>query len=158
MEFYTIGVYNTTEAEFFAKLSDKHIDTFCDIRQRRGVRGSKYAFVNSNRLQQRLGEMQIRYGHVDKLAPTKDIRELQHADDASKGLLKSTRTELGPVFALEYERRILDSFDMDAFIDMLDTQGASRVALFCVEAHASACHRSLVAKRLQQKGYLVKDL
>jgi hypothetical protein len=27
---------------------------FCDIRQRRGVRGAKYSFVNSNRLQQKL--------------------------------------------------------------------------------------------------------
>jgi len=46
MEFYTIGVYNSTEKEFFDKLTKNNIDTFCDIRQRRGVRGSKYAFVN----------------------------------------------------------------------------------------------------------------
>ena len=40
MKIYTIGVYNSTEQEFFNKLVDNNIDTFCDIRQRRGVRGS----------------------------------------------------------------------------------------------------------------------
>ncbi len=45
MEFFTIGVYNSSENEFFNKLTENHIDTFCDIRQRRGVRGSQYSFV-----------------------------------------------------------------------------------------------------------------
>jgi len=57
MEFYTIGVYNSTEQEYFKKLTDNNIDTFCDIRQRRGVRGSQYSFVNSNRLQAKLNEL-----------------------------------------------------------------------------------------------------
>lgn len=56
MEFFTIGVYNSTEKEFFDKLTQNNIDTFCDIRQRRGVRGAKYAFVNKNRLEQRLNK------------------------------------------------------------------------------------------------------
>jgi len=57
MKFYTIGVYNSTEQEYFKKLTDNNIDTFCDIRQRRGVRGSQYSFVNSNRLQAKLNEL-----------------------------------------------------------------------------------------------------
>ena len=44
---YTMGVYGSTEASFFKKLEQNNIDTFCDIRQRRGVRGSKYRYVNS---------------------------------------------------------------------------------------------------------------
>lgn len=158
MKFYTIGVYHTSEPEFFAKLTDNRIDTFCDIRQRRGVRGSQYAFVNSQRLQQRLAELGINYGHVERLAPTKEIRELQHADDVRKGVIKSERRELGPVFAKEYEHRILGQFDLDQFVDRLEDQGASRVVLFCVEQHPAACHRSLVAKRLKDQGYEVKDL
>ena len=55
--FFTIGVYNSTESEFFQKLKSNGIDTFCDIRQRRGVRGKKYSFVNSNRLQNRLRDL-----------------------------------------------------------------------------------------------------
>ena len=37
MKFYTIGVYNSTEQEFFNKLIKNNIDAFYDIRQRRGV-------------------------------------------------------------------------------------------------------------------------
>ena len=47
MKIFTIGVYNSSETHFFDKLKNNHIDVFCDIRQRRGVRGRKYAFVNS---------------------------------------------------------------------------------------------------------------
>lgn len=81
MEFYTLGVYNSTEKEFFDKLLEGEIDTFCDIRQRRGVRGAKYAFVNSARLQKKLNELGIKYIYVPNLAPTTEIRELQKVQD-----------------------------------------------------------------------------
>ncbi|GHT08753.1 hypothetical protein AGMMS49525_17880 [Bacteroidia bacterium] len=57
MRLYTIGVYGSTEKEFFNKLVENRIDTFCDIRQRRGVRGSEYAFVNNNYLQRKLAAL-----------------------------------------------------------------------------------------------------
>ena len=44
---FTIGVYGSTENSFFEKLAQSRIDLFCDIRQRRGVRGSQYKYVNS---------------------------------------------------------------------------------------------------------------
>jgi hypothetical protein len=31
MTFYTIGVYASTEHEFFQKIIDNEIDTFCDV-------------------------------------------------------------------------------------------------------------------------------
>lgn len=151
MEFFTIGVYNSTEEEFFKKLIENRIDTFCDIRQRRAVRGSKYAFVNSNRLQNRLGELEIKYGHVLQLAPSKEIRELQKQADIQKGELKSERQELGEVFKSEYRKKVLDNFDFDTFIDNLENVGSSRVVLFCVEERPEACHRSIVSKKLQEK-------
>ena len=40
---YTIGVYGLTDNEFFQRLVDNKIELFIDIRQRRAVRGSKYA-------------------------------------------------------------------------------------------------------------------
>ena len=159
MEFYTIGVYNSTEKEFFDKLIDNKIDAFCDIRQRRGVRGSKYAFVNSNRLQEKLNELGIKYGHIQGLAPTTDIRELQKEIDLEKGELKSERKELGKVFIIEYKNRILNSFDFDTFFEQLENNRANKVVLFCVEETAEACHRSLVAKKLgEQFNYVVKNL
>lgn len=148
MEYFTIGVYNSTEKEFFEKLTQNNIDTFCDIRQRRGVRGSKYSFVNSNRLQQRLNDLEIKYGYVPDLAPTTEIRELQKEIDEEKGELKRERQELGKVFVIEYKNRILKNFDFEKFFASLDQIGASRIALFCVEEHPEACHRSIVADKL----------
>lgn len=151
MEFFTIGVYNSTEKEFFKKLTDNNIDTFCDIRQRRGVRGAKYSFVNSNRLQQKLAELDIKYGYIPELAPTTEIRDLQKEIDHDKRELKRERHELGKVFVIEYKNKILKKFDFESFFERLDQIGANRIAFFCVEEHPQACHRSLVTDRLEEK-------
>ena len=151
MEFFTIGVYNSTEKEFFDKLTKNNIDTFCDIRQRRGVRGAKYSFVNSNRLQQKLNELEIKYGYVPELAPTSEIRGLQKEIDLEKGELKRERQELGKVFVIEYKNKILKNFDFETFIEKLEQVGANRVAFFCVEEFPEACHRSIVTDRLTDK-------
>lgn len=148
MEFFTIGVYNSTEKEFFKKLVENNIDTFCDIRQRRGVRGAKYSFVNSNKLQERLNELEIKYGYIPDLAPTTEIRELQKEIDHQNNELKSKRQELGKVFVIEYKNKILKNFDFENFFENLEKIGANRVVLFCVEEYPEACHRSLVATKL----------
>ena len=148
MEFFTIGVYNSTEKEFFEKLTQNNIDTFCDIRQRRGVRGSKYSFVNSNRLQQRLNDLEIKYGYIPDLAPTTEIRELQKEIDVEKGELKRERQALGKVFVIEYKNKIIENFDFEFFFESLDQKGSNIIALFCVEEHPEACHRSIVAEKL----------
>ena len=158
MEFFTIGVYNSTEQEYFEKLTSNNIDTFCDIRQRRGVRGAKYAFVNSNRLQQKLNELNIKYGHVRELAPTSEIRDFQKETDAQLDEFKRERNKLGKVFTIAYKDRILSNFNFNNFIDKLDEIGASRVVLFCVEEKPEACHRSIVTDKLDKLGYKITHL
>jgi uncharacterized protein (DUF488 family) len=158
MEFFTIGVYNSTEQEYFRKLTKNNIDTFCDIRQRRGVRGAKYSFVNSNQLQTKLNELDIKYGHIIDLAPTSDIRDLQKEADTQRGELKRERNRLGNVFTIAYKNKILGKFDFDSFIDKLDDIGARKVVLFCVEEKPEACHRSIVTDKLEQLGYKITHL
>ncbi len=158
MEFYTIGVFNATEQEYFRKLTENNIDTFCDIRRRRGVRGAKYAFVNSNRLQSKLKELDIKYSHIIDLAPTSEIRDLQKEADAQKGELKRDRGKLGKVFTIAYKDSVLGKFDFDAFIEKLNEIGASKVVLFCVEEKPEACHRSIVTDKLKQLGYKTTHL
>jgi len=158
MEFFTIGVYNSTEKEYFKKLTDNYIDTFCDIRQRRGVRGSEYAFVNSNRLQSKLNEHDIKYGHIIELAPTTEIRELQKEADYQQGEHKRDRNKLGKIFTIAYKDKILSKFDFENFIESLERVGANRVVLFCVEEKHEACHRSIVSDKLQQLGYKIIHL
>lgn len=150
MEFFTIGVYNSTEEEFFQKLNRNNIDTFCDIRQRRGVRGSKYAFVNSKRLQQKLNEFGVKYVHTIGLAPTQEIRMLQKEVDLQNGELKRDRQKLGDMFAIEFKNKILSQFDFEGFINKLENIGSNRVVLFCVEEYPEACHRSIVGDKLKE--------
>jgi uncharacterized protein (DUF488 family) len=159
MEFFTIGVYNFTEEAFFDKLVEHHIDTFCDIRQRRVVRGATYAFVNSNRLQEKLAGLDIKYSHVINLAPSKEIRELQKSADLQQGELKRDRQTLSEIFKAQYKQQILDKFDFDWFIEQLENIGASKVVLFCVEAQPQACHRSIVSERLNELyGYKITHI
>lgn len=104
---YTIGVYNSTEDSYFKKLQDNNIDLFCDIRQRRGVRGSQYKYVNSNYLQAKLKELGITYRYIKDLAPTNEIRQKQKDADKANGETKKQRTSLGSVFKTEYLRHWL---------------------------------------------------
>lgn len=159
MEFFTVGVYNSTGDEFFEKLEIAAIDVFCDIRQRRGVRGAKYSFVNSLRLQEKLGQLEIAYLHEKKLAPIARIREVQKRQDSKAGQLKRERTGLSAEFCSEYESCILGKFDFEDFFRALEGMAARKVALFCVEEQPHACHRSLVGAEIQRRtGRVVSEL
>ncbi|MBE2198603.1 MAG: DUF488 domain-containing protein [Anaerolinea sp.] len=149
-EIVTIGVYGYDEAAFFAALQTARVDTFCDIRQRRGVRGREYAFVNSQRLQARLAELGIRYLHYKELAPTTAVRDRQKQEDKAQGIAKRTRSSLGAAFIAAYQEEVLRDFMPEALQAALPPD-AQVVAFFCVERDPAACHRSLVADRLARE-------
>jgi len=145
----TLGVYGFDEAGFFEALRAAGVDTFCDIRLRRGVRGREYAYVNSKRLQAKLAELCIRYFHIKELAPSRALRQRQKAADKAARTAKRQRTELSELFIAGYCEECLQNFDSRKFIEQLG-EAARVVALFCVERAPAACHRSLAAERLQQ--------
>jgi uncharacterized protein (DUF488 family) len=149
MKFITIGVYGFSEAAFFNALQQAGVDMFCDIRWRRGVRGAEYVFANRARLQKRLAELGIRYLHFRELAPTPALRQRQAEADKAEGTTKRKRSALGEVFIAGYRGERLSAFDSRKFVEQLGTE-ARTVALFCVEREPAACHRSLLAERLQQ--------
>ena len=146
--FVTIGVYGCNEAEFFGALQAAGVDTFCDIRWRRGLRGSEYAFANSARLQKRLAELDIRYIHFRQLAPNPKLRQAQDDADKAAHVAKRKRAVLGEAFVNGYRHECLENFDSRKFIEELGPN-ANVVALFCVEREPAACHRSLLAERLE---------
>ena len=150
MTFITVGVFGFDEAGFFAALQEAGVDTFCDIRWRRGVRGAEYAFVNSARLQRKLAELGIRYLHFRELAPTPALRQRQVQADLAAGIAKRKREALGEAFISGYVEERLSTFDSRKFVDQLGPD-ARRVVLFCVEREPAACHRSILAARLQQE-------
>ncbi len=143
----TIGVYGFSENRFFDTLTTARVDTFCDVRFRRGVRGPEYAFANSQRLQARLEALGIRYVHLKDLAPSDAIRRDQQAVDKKDGTGQRGRTTLSAAFIEAYQREYLSTFDATAFVERLGTE-AKIITLFCVERWPAACHRSLLADRL----------
>ena len=158
MIFYTIGVYNLTEELFFEKLTSNNIDVFCDIRQRRGVRGAKYKFVNSIWLQKKLNDLNIKYLYIKELAPTVDIRNIQKTIDKTVFESKHDRNKLGDAFIEKYKEIVIDNYDFDFFINELKINNAEKVVLFCVEENPNACHRSIVSEELSKKGYEIRNL
>jgi uncharacterized protein (DUF488 family) len=141
----TIGVYGFSAEAFLAALKAAEVGLVLDVRQRRGVRGSEYAWANSQRLQSSLSEAGIGYEHHKELAPTTELRQLQYAEDARQGVGKRSRAELAAEYVERYTREVLDQVDLDPIAELVATDTG---ALLCVERDPEACHRSLIAERL----------
>jgi uncharacterized protein (DUF488 family) len=147
-EFATIGVYGFDGPGFVRALEEAGVGIVLDVRQRRGVRGSEYAWANSKRLQAALAEAGIGYSHLPELAPTTEMRQLQYEEDARKGEGKRSRTELAPAYVERYTDEVLDRVDLAPIVRFV---GNNRAALLCVERDPEACHRSLIAQRLEHE-------
>lgn len=144
----TIGVYGFDAERFLGALERAGVELLVDVRQRRGVRGSEYAWANSKRLQAALAAAGIAYEHRLELAPTTELRQLQYAEDARQGVGKRSRAELAPEYVRRYTEEILDPADLWDLVANLPAGGA---ALLCVERDPEACHRSLIAARLADR-------
>ena len=152
----TIGIYGFDQAAFLRSLAEAKVALLLDVRQRRGVRGSEYAWANAQRLQAALAEAGIGYSHLKELAPSTEMRQLQYAEDARVGEGKRNRTALAPAYVESYTEEILDRVDLDPVLRWI---GSSSAALLCVERDPEACHRSLIAERMRREhGFEVEHL
>jgi uncharacterized protein (DUF488 family) len=152
----TIGVYGFDGPSFIRTLQGARISLLLDVRQRRGVRGSEYAWANARRLEAALAEAGIAYSHLPELAPTTEMRQLQYREDEKRGEGKRSRTELAPEYVRQYTEQVLEQVDLTPIVSWV---GSKRAALLCVERDPEACHRSLIAERLGQEfGFEVEHL
>ncbi|HKO27709.1 MAG TPA: DUF488 domain-containing protein [Solirubrobacteraceae bacterium] len=153
----TIGVYEFDAASFIRALDGAGVTQVVDIRQRRGVRGSEYAWANAQRLQALLAGARIGYEYHPELAPDTEMRQLQYREDDRQGVGKRSRVRLAPEYIRVYTEEILDLAPLEPLVRRLPVHGIG--ALMCVEATAQACHRSLVAARLAERfGFEVINL
>ena len=153
----TVGIYQSNLDHFLDTLNQHLVATVVDVRQRRGVRGREYAWANSLRLQAALEQAGIQYRHVPELAPTSELRQLQYREDDRLKVGKRSRVELAEEYRRRYLDEVLDQVDLRAFLESLPDNATS--ALLCVERDPRACHRSLIAARLQaQAGVAVLNL
>lgn len=145
----TVGVYGFSAETFHAALRAAGAVLVLDVRQRRGVRGSEYAWANARRLEAALEAAAIGYRHLPQLAPTTELRALQYREDDRQGVGKRSRVELAEEYRDRYSREILDRVDLAALLSELPADGAS--VLLCVEREPQACHRSIIAARLERR-------
>ncbi len=139
----TVGGYGFTQHRFLEVLNQAGVDALVDVRQRRGVRGPVYRFLNRARLEGLLRTAGITYIYAPQLAPTTSIRAAQAAADAAQSIRKRDRIALSPTFVEGYAANVLERLDVSAFLKKVEPFNV--VALFCVEKLPSACHRSLAA-------------
>lgn len=158
IEIFTIGVYSRSEIEFFDELQKTRINLFIDVRNRRGMRGALYSFVNSTKLQATLEQMGIGYLHAKYLAPPESVRDLQKKADTEQKQLKRDRSVMSSAFINAFQEQVLS----DEVIDLLESDVKSyatlagisaqlRICFFCVEREPEACHRSLVSQALADR-------
>ena len=139
----TIGVYGFDGGTFLSALREARVEVLLDVRRRRAVRGSEYAWANAVRLQASVAGAGIEYRHLKELAMPDELRQLQHRHDARAGVRQRSRVELADEVRERYRAEVLDRVDLDELVP-----ADAVCALMCVEREPSACHRSLIAERL----------
>lgn len=144
----TIGVYCFDAETFVATLRAAGVTLLVDVRQRRGVRGPRFSWANSRRLQALMAANDIAYSHHRELAPTTELRHLQYREDDLAGVGKRSRELLAPEYVRRYTAEILDPAPLEPLLEELTDD---RAALLCVECAAAACHRSLITQRLADR-------
>jgi uncharacterized protein (DUF488 family) len=147
MRLYTIGGYGHTEKSFINALKSNNIDLFVDVRQRRGMRGATYSFLNAKKLEENLKSAEISYLHFKDLAPTNEVRSFQKVADSAANASKRDRDRLSPDFIDAYKREILSEKEMKDVFNRID--GYKNVCFFCVEKGHEACHRSVLTDWLE---------
>jgi len=149
VQLYTIGGYGHTESSFMRAIEENGIQAFIDIRHRRGMRGSAYAFLNAKKLQSNLESIGVTYIHLKSLAPTNEIRTLQKDADSVTNETKRGRAKLSEEFIQAYTDVVLGHTSQHQVLEKLEE--FDKVCLFCVEKGHEACHRSIVAEWLEAK-------
>ncbi len=149
MRIVTIGVYGFDDGKFFDAVLNADVDILVDTRRRRAVRGPKYAFANSLRLQQRLAELSIAYTHRLDVAPSIETRQSQDQADKAARIRRHDRNMLSESFKTRYVSECLAHLNASEFVASLGDRIQS-VLILCVEGDPNACHRSLLANRLAE--------
>lgn len=154
----TLGVYGYDADAFERAVLDAKLDIVVDIRRRRGVRGARYSFANSTRLQNMLAKNSIPYIHRIDLATPEAVMKREGEIDRAEHIARHERDHLSDDFISDYTEAVLKHFNATEFIASLGDD-ISRVVLLCVERTANACHRGLLAAEIvHQLGWDRVDL
>ncbi len=133
--FFTTGYEQSESEDFIRRLQANGVEMIVDVRD---MPLSRKRGFSKNQLQARLAEADIEYRHVKPLGAPKEIRDPLRAGGSwweyVKGygrVLKNQTAEVDALIKLAREKRI---------------------CLLCFERNPAECHRSLVAREMEQRG------
>ncbi|MBN8237773.1 DUF488 domain-containing protein [Marinobacter hydrocarbonoclasticus] len=142
MQIFTIGYEGMSVEQFKQVMLNAGIDTLVDVRE---LPLSRKPGFSKTKLRSELADAGIGYVHMPKLGCPKPVRH-QLKEDGDWGKYK--------VQFLEH----LAGQDQE-LAKLAETASTQSCALMCFEADATFCHRSLVARSVQQRaGFSVVHL
>lgn len=139
---WTIGYENVGQADFVAALKAAKIGTLVDVRD---IANSRRAGFSKKSLMASLSEVGIGYVHMKALGTPKAGREA-----ARRGDVKTMHKI--------FEAKLKEPESQLALMETADLAKAGRICLMCLEHDWKDCHRAIVAKRLEKKGFTATHL
>jgi uncharacterized protein (DUF488 family) len=139
---YTIGYERVGPADFVATLKAAKIRTLIDVRD---IANSRRAGFSKKALMASLSEAGIAYVHLKALGTPKAGREA-----ARKGDVKTMHKI--------FEAKLAEPESQLALVEAAQLASAGGVCLMCLEHDWQHCHRAIVAKRLEKKGFAATHL
>lgn len=139
---WTIGYENVGQTDFVAALKAAKIKTLVDVRD---VANSRRAGFSKKALMASLSEAGIAYVHMKALGTPKAGR-----DAARKGDVKTMHKI--------FEAKLAEPESQLALMEAAELAGKGRMCLMCLEHDWKDCHRAIVAKKLEKKGFTATHL
>ena len=132
--FFTAGYEQSEPEEFLRRLQNHGVEMIVDVRD---MPLSRKRGFSKNPLRALLAEIDIEYLHVKALGAPKEIRDRLHATGSWWEYVKG--------YALVLKKQ---TAEVDALIKLAREK---RIALLCFERNPADCHRSLVAREMEQR-------
>jgi uncharacterized protein (DUF488 family) len=141
-KFWTIGYENVGVPDFVAALKAAKVKTLIDVRE---IANSRRAGFSKKALAASLEEAGILYVHMKALGTPKAGREA-----ARKGDSKTMHRI--------FEARLAEPESEIALAETAELARNGRVCLMCLEHDWRDCHRAIIAKRLEKRGFAATHL
>lgn len=139
---FTIGYEGTDLDSFVETLKAAHIEVLADVR---AIAASRKKGFSKTALRNRLEAEGITYLHFPKLGDPKEGREAAKSGNYEK-------------FRAIYGAHIQKPESLSDLKNLAEVVFSKATCLLCYEREPKHCHRSIVAKKLEQYGVVVFDL
>ncbi len=142
-QIFTIGYEGLDSEQLGGLLREAGVHVLADVR---AVANSRKRGFSKGALSTSLQEAGLGYTHLRSLGTPKSGRQAARAGDAA--LLRRI-----------YCEEVLDTADGQTALDALAAMAeAAPLCLLCFERDPAVCHRRILAERLAERGFAVRDL